>query len=145
MAVVDEIEEPRKSEQRRVSRRTVLKGAGIGAGVAWVAPVIVGSTLSPASALSTPCGPLYNCTLTYAHCGNNPACVCSPDAETGAPVCWSHFQCFPFASKVCATHADCQAQYGALAKCIVIDPINFCTQFKCAAGLSHVCADAFAC
>src|SRR3954451_13205668 len=64
-----------------LDRRSLIKKAGIVGAAAWVAPVVLDSVLSPASAASLPPG-IYKLRLSTQRC--NPTPVQDP---TVAPVC----------------------------------------------------------
>jgi hypothetical protein len=60
-----------------IDRRSLLKKVGIAGAAAWVAPVVIDSMISPASALSIPPG-TYRLRLSSEKC--NPTPVLDPDA-----------------------------------------------------------------
>ena len=66
------------------ARRSLLKKAGIAGAAAWVAPVVIDSMISPASAASVPPG-TYRILLSSEKC--NPTPVLDPDTATPPPTC----------------------------------------------------------
>ena len=77
------------SDQHSLDRRSLIKKVGIAGAAAWVAPVVIESMVSPASAASIPAG-TYALRLSSEQC--NPTPVLSP-TQVPPPA-----QCNPLAS-----------------------------------------------
>ena len=107
-------------EEKRISRREMLRNIGIAGAVAWAAPVL---TSLPASASVDKCkkkkakklcknAPLGNCTNGFTACG-----TCSSDVGDGS-FCfegtdganWCAEDVFCSEAGQCAVNADCKAQ-----------------------------------
>ena len=67
-----------------MNRRSLIKKVGIAGAAAWVAPVVIESMVSPASAASIPPG-TYRLRLSSEQC--NPAPVLDPNAVPPPPTC----------------------------------------------------------
>jgi hypothetical protein len=108
-------EEP-MTYQRRISRRTVVKGAGLGAAAVWVAPAVTslaGNAHAAGSAVCTTCGSFCD---SPPQCANN--CECLTDVS-GACFCGFPFACFSDGQDpICQTDADCVEQFFPGARCI---------------------------
>jgi hypothetical protein len=81
-------------DEHSLDRRSLIKKVGIAGAAAWVAPVVIESIISPASAASIPPG-TYRLRLSSEQC--NPTPVLNPDAV--APPA----NCTPLASDYPAT------------------------------------------
>ena len=70
-----------------LGRRSLIKKAGIAGAAAWVAPVVIGGVISPASAASLPPGD-YQLRLSSGRC--NPTPVLDPNVPSNcAPATWA--------------------------------------------------------
>ena len=92
-----------------VSRRAIIKRAGVGAAVVWVAPVIV-TMAKPAAAASNFPG-TENCQTRFvcgdvANCGPDGSCLCTLTTE-GLLFCSNDFSCADVPT--CTTSTDCPA------------------------------------
>jgi len=112
------MDEREELTQSRISRRTMIKGAGAGAALAWVAPSVIsmGASAFAASNKCTSCAPCVGPT-----CAANSACLCFPLAN-GTCFCVAPRVCpggGPGSAPVCATDADCAAaEPGVGSRCI---------------------------
>ena len=128
-------------EEKRISRREMLRNIGIAGAVAWAAPVL---TSLPASASVDKCkkkkakkickGIPPACPATQCGtCGSFGAAYCFQGAN-GATYCGSDFSC---ADPVCSTDADCKSQ-GAGNLCVINSCCGsggVCTT-RCCSGLA---------
>jgi len=107
---------------REISRRTMLKVAGVGAAVVWTAPIL-SSVRAPAFAqgsggggcsdcgcdLNTPCNMAIDC--------NNSGGICNCWVRQDAKCCW----CGPFDActnhQPCASQADCSGGEICITNC----------------------------
>ena len=84
------------SDDRGTSRRTVLKRLGVGAGVAWTAPVLTGSMRLAGAQAGSPaavgcaanCAELSEPGAVAFPCGTKPGCFCVTTVS-GAQFCAS--------------------------------------------------------
>lgn len=126
-------------EEKRISRRELLRNIGIAGAVAWAAPVL---TSLPASASVDACrkkkakkicsGIPPSCPATQCGtCGSFGAAYCFEGADTKT-YCGSDFFCD---APTCSTDADCKAQ-GAGNLCVINSCCGtpVCTT-RCCSGL----------
>jgi hypothetical protein len=90
-----------------LSRRTMLKGVGIGTAVAWTAPAVlsVSGIAHADGSLTGPCKDKFTCGNS-AFCGANQQCLCTATTE-GDLFCSDNFSCDQVPT--CTTSADCPA------------------------------------
>ena len=125
--------ENEKLSQRRLSRRTMIKGTVGTTAAIWAAPAVttLGSRAMAAVSLVPQCPqpPVdFKCD-TVVNCGNSgplAQCVCDVDTE-GKSFCWENFYCN--AATDCATSADCPPGYKCVTTCC---DIVYGTRTKCA-------------
>ncbi|MGH2746791.1 MAG: hypothetical protein ACRDKB_02555 [Actinomycetota bacterium] len=127
-----------KEVRNSVSRRGVLKRAGVGAAIVWSAPVLT-SLASPAYAQggTPPSGPGpsdctigrdWTCGQVIEECTGDPAnpppCVCDVDTE-GRTFCWNNYFCAD--TSVCSSSDDCPGDARCVSSCC-----SSSTTFTCA-------------
>jgi hypothetical protein len=79
-------------ESHSLDRRSLIKKAGVAGAAAWVAPMVIGSVMSPASAVSIPPG-TYALRLSTTRCNANP--VLDPRGAPPPPNCTPLLTDFP--------------------------------------------------
>jgi hypothetical protein len=104
-----------------LSRRTLIKRAGIGAAVVWATPVLTSVGLGAASG-SPACGPTCDATcLGLPICGQRPGggqldlCACSMDDLSGDCFCWQNQYCSTLES--CSSTKPCPSGWGCVVSC----------------------------
>jgi hypothetical protein len=108
-----------------ISRRTALKGVGVGAAATWAAPTVL-SLGSSALAASAVCEGGGGCNGPYPICGltgPNGFCFCMA-TEDGGQFCSESRAC-PDQSE-CATDDDCAAGWKCGATCFLLCDLLLC-------------------
>jgi hypothetical protein len=112
------------TEERRLSRRSMIKGAAGGAAAMWAAPAVttLGSRAYAGESPAPACDPGtdFTCTDDVAvECGNSGEvdfCYCDSDVDTGATACVEDVFCDGDVT-TCASAADCPPGYICATNC----------------------------
>jgi hypothetical protein len=107
-----------ETQERELSRRDLLKTIGVGAAVAWSAPILTslgakalaGEEKAWRKRCQAPCDSITLCALTRPGDVDG-LCGCSADTE-GDCVCWAN--CFCADLDACTSKADCPAGYNCI-------------------------------
>ena len=92
--------------EHSLDRRSLIKKVGIAGAAAWVAPVVIESLISPASAASIPPG-TYRLRLSSERC--NPTPLLAPDAVAPPPMCSPLASDFPHTDFAITTQSQLDA------------------------------------
>jgi hypothetical protein len=120
-----------ETESQGLSRRGLLKGAGVGAAVIWSAPTIMSvgaiasASVNPGPS-DCPIGQDWTCGDTVTQCSGTPApipncglpsdfiCICDVDTE-GRTFCWNNYCC---ANTIeCSSSSDCSGEQRCVSSC----------------------------
>jgi hypothetical protein len=103
------------SDDHSIGRRSLIKKVGIAGAAAWVAPVVIESMISPASAASIPLG-TYALRLSSTHCDPTP--VLDPAGAPPPATCTDLVSAYSTATNKVLTQSQLDAMGITISNCV---------------------------